>query len=204
MSKDKGPFMKFGGQVAEFCIRLTKALAKRGVTSEQIWEFVEKADEAALEQVAEAFAKAICGYGAFRVAIDRSKSLGAMIEEGRYDWTNSDITAAHFPVKGDGIRESDLFHVHLNCSVSTEEALAALDARGLRPVTIEELLAFGATFPEEQRKFPIVALGSVWQLLDGRRACAYLHGGAGGRRLHLYWLGGGWDSSCRFLAARKF
>ncbi len=61
MSKDKGPFMKFGGQVAEFCIKITGALAKRGITSQQMWKFVAEADEAALETVAEAFAKAMEG-----------------------------------------------------------------------------------------------------------------------------------------------
>lgn len=84
----------------------------------------------------------------------------------------------------------------------SEDAIAKLDKMGLRPGTVEELLAFGATFPDMQRKFPIVALGSSAEL-DGRRAVAYLFGGDSGRRLNLDCWGGAWVGRYRFLAFRK-
>lgn len=44
----------------------------------------------------------------------------------------------------------------------TEDVELYLHERGLRPATLRELLTFGATYPERQRDFTIVALGSSW------------------------------------------
>jgi hypothetical protein len=80
--------------------------------------------------------------------------------------------------------------------------LAEFNKRGLRPVLPEELLAFDAKYPEEMKKHPIVALGSGTYVYGDRRV-AYLWNDDDGRDLCLYWIGGGWDDSCRFLAVRK-
>ena len=138
-----------------------------------------------------------------RVTVDRDKKLKAMIEAGRYDWTNSDITDKHFPVEGSGTVEIDIELVHYGRDMSTDAVLKDLDARGLRPAKIEELLALGATKPELQREFPIIALGSVWRNLDGSRFCPDLFGSGSRRGLRLYWLDNDWNEICRFAAVRK-
>lgn len=138
-----------------------------------------------------------------RVTVDRDKKLKAMIEAGRYDYANSDITDKHFPVEGSGTVEIDIELVHYGRDMSTDAVLKDLDARGLRPAKIEELLALGATKPELQREFPIIALGSVWQDLHGDRDCPCLDGLGSGRGLHLYWFGGGWGDGCRFAAVSQ-
>ncbi|KKR48343.1 MAG: hypothetical protein UT86_C0007G0022, partial [Candidatus Magasanikbacteria bacterium GW2011_GWC2_40_17] len=86
---------------------------------------------------------------------------------------------------------------------STDEVLAEMDRHGLRPALYEELLAFGAKYPDEQRQFPIIALGSVWRGFGGRLRVAYLSRGGSERSLSLYWFGGDWNGFCRFLAVRK-
>lgn len=74
---------------------------------------------------------------------------------------------------------------------------------GFRPALIEDLLALGAEYPELQKQFPIVALGSVWQDPGGRRRVPYLRWDGGGRDLDLYWFGDDWDERWRFAAVRN-
>ena len=137
-----------------------------------------------------------------RFTVDYSLTMEQMIALGQYDWKNDNITSERFPVKGEGKKEIVGELVKYGSAMSSEAVLADLDKKGFRPATIEELLAFGAAFPEFQRKFPIVALGSVAEI-HGRRVVACLGGGDSGRGLGLIWFGGGWVAFCHFLAVRK-
>lgn len=139
----------------------------------------------------------------FKVEVDYGKTLAEMIESGRYDWTNDDITSKRFPIRGEGKVERALVLVHPNRMVSTDEALSELDRRGLRPAKIEELLALGITRPELQKEFPIVALGSHWVDPHGDRYFAYLDWDDDERNLRLRWYGNVWYEIYRFLAVRK-
>ena len=136
------------------------------------------------------------------VNYDRSVALG--IQAGNYNWINDYITDKNFPPeKGEsGTKEISFELVHLNKVVSSEQALQELESRNLRPATLRELLAFGEKYPDEQRKYSIVALGSVGRYWDGR-GVPCLYGGGRERRLSLARYGGGWYSDCRFLAVRK-
>lgn len=98
-------------------------------------------------------------------------------------------------------------YVHLNRHASTDEVLAEMDSRRLRPALYEELLGFAERYPDEQWKYRIVALGST-ACVSGDRAVAYLsndgdgcHGN--GRGLDLGWVVCGWNEGFRFLAVRK-
>lgn len=139
----------------------------------------------------------------FRVTVDYGLPLAQMIASGKYDWTNGDITPERFPIQGEGKAPRELVLVHLDKVATTDEALAELDRRGLRPAKIEELLALGAARPELQKEFPIVALGSRFVSRRGGRFFAYLGWFGNGRKLDLGWDGSGWRGVCRFLAVRK-
>ncbi|HEY4476338.1 MAG TPA: hypothetical protein VI954_02465, partial [Candidatus Paceibacterota bacterium] len=94
--------------------------------------------------------------------------------------------------------------VQFNRYISTDEALRELDKVGMRPAELHELLAFGEKYPDVQREFPIVALGSVWDDQIGYRCFVpYLHGNGLGRRLFLNWVEGDWREFYRFAAVRK-
>lgn len=142
------------------------------------------------------------GQNELSVIVDYDLSLNDMIAAGRYDWSNSDITAENFPINGKGKAEIWLELVHFDRAISTDEAIKELDRQDLRPAKIEELLAFGATYSEKQREFPIICLGSVWV---GRRdrSVPCLDQSDSGRGLDLSWIGGGWGDDCRFLSVRK-
>lgn len=139
----------------------------------------------------------------FIVTVDYALSLAAMIAAGKYDWANEDIAQRNFPLRGEGKVEVGLRLVHLDREMSTEAVLAELDQRGLRPATLAELLAFGAKYPEEQRKYPIVALGSVWACPRGGRFVPCLYRDGSERDLRLRYDDDVWRESYRFLAASK-
>ncbi len=135
--------------------------------------------------------------------VDYTKTVEQMVEAGKYDWKNSDIGSKNFPVKR---RESGKVEVHLfhfNRAVSSDDAIKELGRMGFRPAELPELLALGAQHPEEQRKYPIIALGSVWRSPDGDRSVPYLGGSGSGRGLGLDWFGGEWSGDYRFAAVRK-
>lgn len=99
-------------------------------------------------------------------------------------------------------REVAFEYVHLDRDASTDEVLAEMDRKGLRPALYEELLGFAEKYPDEQRKYPIVALGSE-ALVHGLRYVACLWNNGDGRHLYLYWIVCAWVDRYRFLAVRK-
>jgi hypothetical protein len=97
----------------------------------------------------------------FRIVVDYGLTLDAMIMAGQYEFWSERITPQAFPITGEGKQGLTAQLIHFNRRISTRDVLKELDKMGLRAGRIEELLAFGATFPEIQRKFFVIALGSV-------------------------------------------
>lgn len=130
-------------------------------------------------------------------------NLEDQIKAGKYDYVNSNITAEHFAL-GECAKEVTLFEI--GKTMTTAEIEKLMDIQDLRPATLTELLAFGAQYPDEQRKYwLIVALGSGWVDPDGYRDVPYLGGSGSKRNLSLNWDNpdDGWYGRCRFLAVSK-
>ena len=142
-------------------------------------------------------------FQSYPVDVNYDLPVKAMVKAGKYDYANSDVNDANFRTTRSGQAEVGIILVHFNRVISTEDALKELDRQGLRPAELPELLAFGDEFPKKQLKFPIVALGSVWQDRGGSRLVPCLDGGGLGRGLYLLWAGDGWVELCRFAAVRK-
>lgn len=181
-----------------------------GVTEDKIRHFTTtedgRAKMAAFFNAALPNAQNNSGSGAsettYPVTVRKDRTLVQMIEAGKYDWVNSDITPERFPDIGpDG--EYELVLVHFNRVVSTEAAIAEMLKCGLTPAFIGMLLAFGEKYPEIQRQFPIVALSSVCVHSVGPRYSPYLSQDGRKRDLSLSWLDIDWSEGCRFLAFRK-
>ncbi len=203
MARDKSEYKSGINKAARAFTKLIEAVEDAGGGDEHI--ALIETDEALRRDLAKRIVgQKTNGLGdTYTVTVDRDKKLKAMIEAGRYDRTDLDITDKRFPVKGSGTVEIDIELVHYGRYMSTDAVLKDLDARGLRPIRIEELLAPGCTKPELQREFPIIALGSVWLGLDGGRRCPGLYGYGSERHLFLGWLGNDVDEVCRFAAVRK-
>ena len=141
----------------------------------------------------------------YPVTIDYARSFDVMVATVPYDWLNGDINSKNFTIEGKGVVTLDLELVYLNNVVSTEEVEAYLETNGLRPATLEELLAFGATYPDVQQNFPVIALGSSWVNRYGLHLVPYLnwYGYERYLNLNLRSYNGPWSELFRFLAVRK-
>lgn len=141
----------------------------------------------------------------FKVVLDYDMTLRQMIEAAKYDWMNDDITEEHFPFNKRENGEVELHVVHFGRDIRTKEVLARLDERGLRPAELPELLALGATHPNLQRDYPLVALGSEWRNPGGGVDYAILGERGDRRNLLLIWSGSDdeWHDYYRFVAVSK-
>jgi hypothetical protein len=137
------------------------------------------------------------------ITIDYGMSLRDMIAAGKYDRTNEYITAEKFPVQGLGSMQFEARLFHFDRSTSSEKAIDLIACNASwEPAKLEHLLAYGAAYPEDQRQYSIIALGSVAEVRGLRHVPCLFQGGAE-RDLELGWWGGGWRGYCRFLAVRK-
>ncbi|MEH2551643.1 hypothetical protein V1283_008288 [Bradyrhizobium sp. AZCC 2262] len=138
--------------------------------------------------------------------IDFGQTLETMIAAGKYDWKNDRITAAYFPIEGTGIKKVRNRLFHFGRDISSKDAVAAIKADDphtpWEPARIEHLLAFGAAYPDEQRQYPIIGLGSVAKVF-GIRHVPDLNWLDAKRFLVLSWWGVDWIGYCRFLAVRE-
>jgi len=140
------------------------------------------------------------------LTIDYNQSLKRMIALGRYDYKNIDIIEKNFPLpielKNKKVTVSGkLFYFEK--SISGEDAISEMEKVGYRPATLVELLALGVKYPEMQRQFPIIALGSIWRSANNCRYSPYLYVSGRDRELNFDWFGASWSGFCRFLAICK-
>lgn len=141
----------------------------------------------------------------YPIVVNYDLSLQEMIAAGRYGRIyQPDVINSIAPSGNQGIHEVELILVHFNQRLYSEEVLLLLKERGLRPATFEELLAFGATYPNEQKRFRIAALGSpVWGTFNGfgGRYDPYLGTIGNTRFLAAIWTSfSRWDPETRFAA----
>ena len=137
----------------------------------------------------------------FRLTVDYGKSLEAMVAAGHYDRYNN-ITAKRFSIEGNGVVEFEGRYFHFDRTISSETAIEEMKKAGWKPAKIEHLLSHGKTFPEEQRKFPIIGLGSTAEVY-GNRLVSALYKDGSKRDLRLDCFVDNWGPTCRFLAVRK-
>ncbi|KKU85161.1 MAG: hypothetical protein UY15_C0040G0007 [Parcubacteria group bacterium GW2011_GWA2_47_9] len=202
--KEVAAIVSGAGWIADFTVQLVANLKARGCTAEEIHSLVTTDAKPAIDKIADEVASFIGRIkNIFRVVVDCGQTLAQMIAAGKYNRVNSDITNANFPIIGSGKKNVAVELVHFNRSIESNEAIRELDRMGMRPATIEELLAFGAKYPEVQREFPILALGSVWRYRSSDRYIPCLYRVGSERYLDLGWIGSGWHGICRFAAVRK-
>lgn len=111
-----------------------------------------------------------------------------------FNYVNSDITEANFPLIDRKRKESKIFK--FDRYISSKDVIKEMAKEGYEPANLYELLQY-----KGEEKW-VVALGSVCGL-RGSRHVAYLGGDAGHRELRLNYLDGDWNDYYRFLGVRK-
>ena len=118
------------------------------------------------------------GQEVFRLNVDYRKSLKQMVAAGCYDQKEDGITVKHFSPIGKGIIEFEARYFHFHGNTFPENLVKRIEqadkGNSWLPAKIEHLLQFGAAFPEEQRKFPIIGLGSVAEIVTVRGMDRYV------------------------------
>ena len=120
--------------------------------------------------------------------------LQKLIDNHKFNYTNSNITEDNFPIQQISKGEYKLFHFDKN--ISSKDAIKEMKKSNYQPANIYELLSW----EKWNKKDFIAALGSVWVGPDGSRGVACLGRDGSGRDLDLRWYGFDWDGVCRFLA----
>lgn len=138
----------------------------------------------------------------YHVTVDYSRSVEQLVNDGKYDWSNSSITGGNFPSTEKGKTQVEIYLVSFDHYVSSEQAIKEMSAQGLRPATLKELLSLGIDHPDLQRNGTIVALGSTRRYPSDGSYVPYLGRRGSGRYLGLIWWDGYWDSEWRFAAVR--
>jgi hypothetical protein len=136
------------------------------------------------------------------ITVNYGMSLHDMIAAGKYDWVDSGIAPAKFPVAGKGIIRFKPKLFHFSRYISSEDAVAAIEKEKFLPAKHEHGCAFGAANPDEQRKYPIACLGSSARVSAVLRVVCLGRGDAK-RYLSLSYLRGDWDDPWRFLGVQE-
>jgi hypothetical protein len=137
-----------------------------------------------------------------RIRLESGMTLDGLKAAGKYDWMNDAITAERFPIDPSLVGEHACKVFEPKRNISSEAAVAMMREENFEPARHEHGLAFGAAFPNEQRKRPIACLGSSARVRGGRRVVC-LAGGGAERGLRLGRWGGGWPGGWGFLGVRK-
>ncbi len=129
-------------------------------------------------------------------------TLQQMIDEARFDWVNSGITAKHFPIIGSSTKKYTFKIFEPKRDISSYDAVELMRNDGFPAARHEAGLAFAREFPNEQMKFPIALLGSPSKWF-GSRHIVCLGGDGAKRDLNLcYWLHA-WRGRWGFLGAQE-
>ena len=137
-----------------------------------------------------------------RVTADPAISLPDLQAGGDYAFVNPQVTEANFSNHA-GATSFNASILHFAGIVTPRQVLDEMGRRAMRPATITELAAFGATRPPTSGSVPfaVIALGSLWKPSSRHAAAPQWREDQGRRSLNVKWVGPGWYNEV-FLGAR--
>jgi len=203
--KNADAIISGAGWIGSLAQGIVKGLRGKGISDEEIRKLVSDEVETPIGKIVEVLAETLRkAANVFSVLVDYGRSVADLVADGKYDWKNDDVNDKNFPDFRPRKGTVEVQLIHFNRVISTENVLNELDRQGLKAADLHTLLSLGAKYPDLQREFPIVALGSVWQNRNGgnRRVLCLLRDGSG-RSLDLRWGVVDWCGVYRFAAVRK-
>lgn len=138
------------------------------------------------------------------VCFNYNMPLADMVAAGKYCLGSESSSWQRFRFCGTGdVVMPHLHHIGFP-ELTYYKALADIGRLGLRPATLPELLLFGANYPEEQKKYRIVALDK-WSSssFDEDPCIPMLYYDGMGRHLSLMRSSQNFDAYARFAVVRE-
>jgi hypothetical protein len=135
---------------------------------------------------------------------DPNEAFQQMVAAGSYGEVNQHFTHENFPIRmrGEVVRVTPVL-VHVNRAVRPAEGLREVyTSNDLWRPGVEHGLAFGAKYPKEQEKYPIVIPCAPWRTPHGDKRVPAL-GKCIVRNVTLVRFDGIFYQDTRFLAVRK-
>lgn len=192
------------GFIAALITSLLEEVKRLGGTSDDVHRLVNPEGKELIEQIAQLIVdEGKKAKQSFTIFYDWEISFYEMVKAGNYLYVEPEIIKENFPLDDEGKTEEDIFILHFDRAITSEQAIAEMDKQGLRPATSTHALHFGSRYPEEQRKYPIIFLGSLWKDSDGDCYVPCLEVDDRGRKLSLIWINSSWIAIIRFAAVRK-
>jgi len=183
---------------------LLERVKKRGYSDDEILRVAAAQGDSLLDKFADVMAAAARKpHDTFPVTVNYGLSVEEAISAGQYQAVHGEINSKNFPSARSGQAELEIVLVRFEHRMKSEDVLQELDKEDLRAAELPEFLAFGAKYPDVQRKFSIAGLGSVWKDRKGYRNVPCLYEASEGRYLDLHWWDDGWYSYTRFAATHK-
>ena len=147
---------------------LVEKLKKRGHSEDDIARVVDAQGDVLVNKIADVIAITARKPGdVFPLSVNYDLPLVEAIEFGRYQGVHTSITSQNFPSKKRGQAWLEIILVQYDRRMTSEGVLSELDKEGLRAAELPEFLAFGAEYPEVQRRFCVIGLGSAWRRYAG-------------------------------------
>lgn len=141
------------------------------------------------------------------IQVDYDQASANMHWTYQYSWWNKNITFERFPITGQGVATFEAKAFYFGSErISSEEVVRRIEAADQKNpwsvAKLEHLLVYGVGFPDEQRKYPIVALGSSCHVCGFREVPFLDNRGDSGDRIDLIRWDGNWNMPFQFLAVR--
>jgi hypothetical protein len=138
------------------------------------------------------------------LSVDPTLTIEEKIQKNRYNWSHGDICTEKFPdEKKDEKYQVDLMLMCFGRPMKTEEIVAELKRKSMRPATLMELMALGRDHIFISQYYPILALGSSTLTEDGRPLVPYLDRRGDIVGISLFDGGSKWHKNFRFLAVKE-
>ncbi|MFA7049735.1 MAG: hypothetical protein WC164_01325 [Patescibacteria group bacterium] len=143
-------------------------------------------------------------FAQFSLPINKEKSLSDLLRDGKYNLIGNRIDSMNLEKTKKKIVELKIFDLRqLKPRDSSSETIClTMKDQGFKASNFLELLHLGAIYPDLQRRFPIVALGSICIAAQGRIGVPYLTIRDYQRMISLNFFNYSWKPQYKFLGTK--
>jgi hypothetical protein len=142
-----------------------------------------------------------CAPGPRHVSVLPHETFSERLRSGYYVSVPALLTEGNFPVTTEQVGGWRWKLLRFREKVTSQVVIGIIQMCGFRPGQIGHLLALESTYPEQFRRFKVIALGSV-ALIRSNRMVPALANYNDQMALDLCYFDGKWSDHCVFLAVQ--